>query len=234
MKKLTLLCFLLVAICCQSRPAAAASDFELWSEIGLKYKLSKQFRFELDGMFRLDDNASRMQSLMPEFSVTYRAFKFLRFRAGYRYLLKPEYSSSTAYYSWHRFFFDVRLRYRLKPFTFRYRLRYQEQFFIKPANSVLDSDIFKHTLRNKLQVEFDAGLGFEPFLAGELFIRFGDNDGLLHKWRATVGCDYQYDVHQFSLFYRLEGFLHSTQDSSGIVVDNPLANILGISYHYSF
>jgi uncharacterized protein DUF2490 len=227
MKKVTLLGFLLVAICSQSRPASADLDFQFWSEFGVKYKLSKMFRFELDGMLRLDDNASRMESFMPELSVTYRVFKFLRFRAGYRYLLKPEYSpTSTDYYSWHRFFFDVRLRYRLKPFTFRYRLRYQEQFFIRPANSVLDSDIFKHTLRNKLQVEFNAGQGFEPFVAGELFIRFGDNDGYLHKWRATFGCDYEYEAHQFSLFYRIEGMLNGSND--------PLANILGVSYHYSF
>jgi len=224
MKIVALLGFLLVVICSQARPASGASDFQLWSEVGLKYKLSKMFRFELDGLFRLEDNASRMKSLAPEFSFTYRAFKFLRFRAGYRYAVKPEYTDgSPTYYSWHRFFFDVRLRYRLKPVTFKYRLRYQEQFMV---DNGFDS-IYQHTLRNKLQVEFNAGLGFEPFVAGELFIRFGDNDGLLHKWRATVGCDYQYEAHQFSLFYRIQGMLNGSDEPA-------LANILGISYHYSF
>lgn len=51
----TLLLFLALAL---SLPAAAAQDFQLWSEAGVSLKLSKKWRLQFDGHVRLDRNLS--------------------------------------------------------------------------------------------------------------------------------------------------------------------------------
>lgn len=217
----------LFLLCWFAQPslARATSDFQFWSEIGLRAKLSDSFRLDLDGHLRLDDNASRIKSLMPEIAIRYKLFKFLSFKSGYRNLNKPDYEAGGDYVTWHRFFFDVRLRKRFKPITLRYRLRYQEQFHIA-SNEATDETKTRHTLRNRVSIGWKVGHGFEPFAAGELFIRFGDKDGLLRKWRTTLGCQYEIDAIQLAVFYRIDNVLDNEFD--------PTAHILGLSAHYSF
>jgi hypothetical protein len=225
MKTPSIITILLLLTLSLPKDSQATSDFRLWSEIGLKYKISKQLRLELDGHLRLEDSASRIESLMPEFSISYRALKFLKFKAGYRYLLKPSYLENlTVYYSWHRFFFDVRFKWRLKPISANYRLRYQEQFFV--SSTAAEDSKFRHTLRNKLSLNWKASQKLRPFIAGELFIRLASEGGRLHKLRTTLGCNYVLGANKFSLFYRLEEMLDNS--------DDPLAQILGLGYHHTY
>jgi len=201
--------------------AADGHEFQLWTEAGLRYKLSKNLRLGFDQHFRFDKDASEVESIMPELYLTYRVIKRLRIRLGYRFMALPVTSQEDAYCDTaHRFYADLRYRYRAKPFRIRARLRYQEQFGW-PWDE--DGDIqARHTFRQKLFFSVSTPLGLEPFVAGELFLRFGDPDGVLHKWRGSLGLSYELDRHELSIFYRAEGMLDDDTD--------PLYHILGLAY----
>jgi hypothetical protein len=207
-------------------PAGAASDIQPWTELGVRYKLSRQFRLKFDQHFRFDEEfrGHSRHSLISELAASWRVFRFLRLEAGYRYIAEITESFEDPYTdSWHRFFVDARLRYRIKPVTLHYRLRLQEQFGKPWGNDALE---YIHTIRNKIGVEVKLAGGFVPFLSGELFLRIDDPDGALHKWRLTAGLDYEIGSHTITAFYRMEEMLGDPQD--------PTRHILGTGYHYAF
>lgn len=206
-------------------PASAGQDFQLWSEAGIRARIAKRWRLAFDGHLRLEKNLSAVDSVMPELSVSYRAAKFLRLEAGFRYIAEPIESLEDTYLeSWYRFFAGARLSHRFKPVTLRYRLRFEEEFG-RPwtKNEALTA---KHTVRNLLGAEVRLPGGFIPNLSCELFLRVADPDGALHKWRVTAGLDWEIGRHTLSLYYRIEDPLGDAED--------PTRHILGTGYHYSF
>jgi hypothetical protein len=213
--------FLLAAL-----TAPASADVQLWTEAGLRYDISKQFRLKFDSHARFDRDLTATQSIMPEVAFSYRPFKFLRLEAGYRFCAEPFGSEEGTYFdSWHRLHADVRLRYRIKPVTVRYRLRYQEKFGRPWKGGEQLKNL--HTVRNKVSVSVKLPAGFRPFVSGEIFNRVGDSRRAFHKWRLSAGLEYTLGSHQVALFYRREEALH---DDPGF---EP-RNILAFGYHYGF
>jgi hypothetical protein len=206
-------------------PAGAASDFQLWTEAGVRVKLAKKWRLQFDQHVRFDHDLSATDSIMPEIAVSYRPARFIRLEAGYRYIAEPVDSREDTYLeSWQRFFADVQLRHRFKPVTLRYRLRFEEEFGWPWRND--EELVAQHTVRNRLGAEVKLPGGFVPFLSAELFLRIDDPDGALHKWRATAGLDWEIGPHVVTVFYRMEDMLDDAGD--------PTRHILGTGYHYAF
>jgi len=98
-------------------------------------------------------------------------------------------------------------------------------FFILGRERKKDTWRFTQTLRNKAEIGINLGKGFVPYISGEVFMRFKDPDGILHKWRATTGLGYTYKSHEFDLYFRGEGFLNN---------QNVTRAILGTGYRYVF
>lgn len=213
---------LLAAACLLAPRDTAAGDFQLWSEAGVRARLHKRLRLKIDALFRFDRNLSATESVAPQVALSWRAWKFLRLEAGYRTGIEPIESREPTYLDiWHRFHLDLRWRLPVNPVRFRYRLRYQEQFGWPWTD---DPDLVaRHTMRHKLDVEWKAGAGLEPFTAAELFTCIADPDGPLHKWRITAGLDLETGDHVFTLFYRFEDMLDDPED--------PDRHILGVEYH---
>ncbi len=188
-------------------------------------KLAKKWRLKFDGHLRLERNLSAVDSVMPELAVNYRATKFLRLEAGFRYIAEPIESLEEIYVdSWHRFFAEAQLRQKFQPVTLRYRLRFDEEFgWPWDQNEELT---VKHTVRNLLGAEMKLPGGLAPFLSGELFLRISDPDGALHKWRLTAGLDWELGRHTLTLYYRMEDPLGDPED--------PTRHILGTGYHWAF
>ncbi len=214
-----------VIVLLMALPARAGSDFQPWTEIGVRYKFSRQFHLKFDQHLRFDEEfrGYSRHRIMPQLTAVWRINKFLRLEGGYRFKAEIIESLEETYIDpWHRFFFDTRLRYRIKPVTLRYRLRLQEQF-----GEPLHEDMkYRHTIRNRIGAELKFPCGFVPFLSGELFLRIDDPDGVLHKWRVTAGLDYEIGSHTITAFYRFEEMLGDPQD--------PTRHILGTAYHYAF
>jgi Protein of unknown function (DUF2490) len=205
---------------------AAADDWQLWTEAGVRVKLSERFRLKVNQHLRIHEDVSTLEKIMPEAIVAYRAQKFLRIALGYRFIAELVERNDEGYIdTWHRAFLDAKLRGRWKPFGLDYRLRFQEQLgYPREDDGELKA---KHTIRNKLSASWDVGAGFEPFVLGELFNRVDDPDGIWHKWRAGLGVDYELEDHDLTLSYRMEESL--TDDP-----DNVTTHIVTLGYAYSF
>lgn len=205
---------------------AAADDLQLWTEAGVRVKLSERFRLKVNQHLRIHDDVSTVEKLMPEAIVAYRALDFLRLEAGYRFIAEFVQRNDEGYVdAWHRAFVDAKLRGRWKPFGLDYRLRLQEQLgYPRKDDGELKTT---HTIRSKLAASWDVGAGFEPFILGELFNRVDDRDGIWHKWRAGIGFDYELKDHAFTLSYRMEESL--TDDPDSIT-----KHIATLGYAYSF
>ncbi|MBN2498940.1 MAG: DUF2490 domain-containing protein [Deltaproteobacteria bacterium] len=216
---------LLAAMALLAPRARASSDFQLWSELGVRYRFAKRWQLKVDAHLRFDENLSATRSLAPECAISYRVWKYMRLEAGYRSVIEPIESRERTYAdTWHRFFVDLRFRYRIKPVTLRLRLRGQEQFGWPWKNG--EELNVRHTLRQKLGAEWKTGCGLVPLLSGELFVRLADPDGALHKWRLTAGLDYELGAHLLGLFYRLEDVIDDPEE--------PVRHILGLGYHFHF
>lgn len=86
----------------------------------------------------------------------------------------------------------------------------------------------KHTLRSKLQVEYDRkGALFTPYLSAELF-----NGWKTEKVRYTAGTDINVSKqHTFNVFYRYQ----KPYDTSDSDYDyDPDMHYIGIGYKYKF
>jgi hypothetical protein len=225
--------------------SAAGNDFQLWTEAGATYELNKQFRLKFGQHLRFEENASGVDTTMPQLSVSCRPLKHLRLEAGYRFIAEPRDDDAAdnsavhgTFYRRHRLFGDVRLRFRFKPITLRYRLRYQEQFGKDFENDPDEEFGWVHTVRNKLELELKLPAGFEPFVSTELFNRLGEKayqrDQELYKWRLTAGLEYTLDAHQLTLFYRLEIYLADNTWGGDDIHEGDQRHILGLGYQFNF
>lgn len=213
---------LLIAVLWLPALPAAASDFQSWTELGVRYRISREFRLKFDQHFRFDEEIRgySRHKIMPELAAVWRVARYLRLEAGYRYKAEITESREDPYAdSWHRFHVDVRLRYRFKPVTLRYRLRFQEQFGEPWGSESLE---FIHTIRNRIGAEMKLPGGLVPFVSAELFLRID----VLHKWRLTAGLGYEIGSHAITVFYRLEDMIADSNDANH--------HILGTAYHYAF
>ena len=204
-------------------PAGAAeNDFELWTEAGVRYRISRQFRLKFDQHYRHYQDGSE---LMPELAVSYRPFRFLRLEGGYRFI--AEFIENADDRIWHRLFADVRLRLRLRSVTLRHRLRFQEVISGEGLGS-------KQAIRNKLGAEVRLGAGFVPFVSTELFNRLDDSRRAWFKWRLTTGLDYILGSHQFTLFYRLEIYLFNDNQGAVTCSRGDMNHVFALGYHFRF
>lgn len=222
--KLSSVFFIAAVILVISSSSYAADDFQLWFEVGAKYNLNKKFRLDFDQHIRLDDNASGIESISPELAVKYDFLKFLSFKGGYRFTVEPvSKNGGTVNDYWHRIFADARFRQRFKPISLIYRFRFQEVFGWPKFE--FGGAKFKHTIRNKIELQWDATKDLEPFFSAEVYARINDNDGILHKYRITLGAQYDIGKHTPELFYRYEELLNGSDQ---------VAHIIGLGYHYEF
>lgn len=200
---------------------AGASDFQSWTELGVRCRISREFRLKFDQHLRFDEEfrGHSRHKIMPELAAVWRINRYLRLEAGYRYKAEIIESNQAPYTdSWHRFHIDVRLRYNIRPVRLRYRLRVQEQF----GEPLYEPMQYAFTIRNKVGIEARFPCGFVPFLSSELFLRVD----VLHKWRLTAGLDYEFGSHTITAFYRMEDMIADTNDANH--------HILGTAYHFSF
>jgi hypothetical protein len=215
MKRMFAVAIVVAVAAVDAKPAQAQSDFQIWTEAGVKKKINKAFRVSAAGLLRFDDNASRVKAAMPEAGLSYRAQKWLRFGTGYR--LERKRDNSGTFETRHRLHLEGRLRYNVtKSVRLEYRLRYQES--IRSGGN-------RHDLRNRL------GASWQPSDLGlygkvETFTRFGNGNGAVYrKLRFTVGANYDFGDFDADLYYRIEDGKDDPTD--------PTVHIVGLAFYYS-
>lgn len=199
-------------------PTPAEADTQLWTELALEHDLTRRWSLMFEQHVRFDADVSRVGSVMPEPSVSYRVEKWFRVGAGYR--LEYERNNDDELVARHRAYVFTRLRKDLGDVRLDHRLQLQEQW--RPdANRVN-----RHTVRNRGEVSY-GGLGaFTPVASVETHHILGEDGNTIHlgKLWLTAGVDWERDRLGVGVFYRLVTAQHDPNDPTGHVVG------LGVGY----
>ena len=182
MKKLSLICCFIPLLLLSQE-----SDFQSWSKVGVQYKIHKKLSTTLSQGYRLRENASLPDKGFTTLAVVYKIDKDFKLGVGYR--LNENYDLAQRVTFQNRYFTDIYLRKKHKKWTFKDRLRYQNQ-----AN--------KYALRNKAEVTYNIRkTPLEPYLAVEAFYNFE----VVNKLRYTLGASYPINKKiNFDLYYRIQ------------------------------
>lgn len=216
-------CFLGLICLAAADPVQAASEEEIWTRAGLRYKPIKRVLLGLDQYLRFDLGPAQVNDVATDVSGAYDPKKWIRLRLGYRY--RQRRNSFGRFVPWHRVYADVGLDEKVRKIRLGYRLRYLEQF-TWDAGEILDDEEHRRTLRNKVSVGWETDRFVEPELSGELFLRLGGPEGTgFTKYRITAAARFSVGKHDFSVYYRLEDPIRDSND--------PHLHILGLTYDFS-
>ncbi|MFN0246286.1 MAG: DUF2490 domain-containing protein [Kofleriaceae bacterium] len=197
-----------------SHPALA--DVQLWSEAGVSKRATKRLQVELSLQTRFDQDISRLQALLPEVGVRYRAIRWLRVGGGYR--LEYERDNNGDLVVRHRVSAYARASYTVKRVRLDYRLMVVEQW--RPSSN----DQYRTVLRNRVDVSYRDLGPWTPGVSAEVFHALGDLDQADYdKLRLTAGVSLERKQHSIDVFYRAE--LHADPAE-------PTFHILGLGYHF--
>lgn len=206
--------FVVLFLC--SATAFAETDMQVWSNLGVQHNFNRRFRISFEQHIRFDDNASRLNALMPELVVDYRARRWLRFGTGYRLSYKRTKSGDRAVR--HRFHAYGQAVARLGSFRAGYRLRWQE-LLLDAGNGL------RHSLRNRAVIRWRAAKNLSFATSAETFHRVADGNGIQYrKFRVTVGGQRRIGETAVELYYRIEIPRKASPD--------PILHIFGLGFRY--
>lgn len=193
---------------------AQQTDLGMWNGIAIEKELSKKFEFQMEEEIRFADNITRINSLLTELGLTYKANKYYRIGLSYRFTYRPKNGAID-----NRITLSNEARYKLEDFTFTYRLNVQKDFSTKEP--------IEYKIRNRLGIDYKINKHWEVGIAGELFYSFYYNRNVLDRYRLKWGVDHRFNKHHslgFTLIFQEE-----------FNVANPDREvILATKYKYSF
>lgn len=175
--RLFLSCIMLLAIA-----IGQAQDAEIWLGAKAKYELNGQIRLGFQQEFRWVDHSDKDPwRSFTQLSTKIKINDFFGFRIGTRF---TDRSLNRL-----RLYGDALLKYKKKglPIRVSYRLRFQHTY--KFDNEISEPEKWSCVLRNKLTVEYNLSKLVDPYVAGELFYDFSDEE--TYQFRLTLGADWR-------------------------------------------
>lgn len=189
------------------------SDFQLWLDAGVDYKINKKFDLKLEAAYRRENNLADINENYIELQARTDPFKFLVISGGYRL------SGWFEEFLVNRVFGFVRFSFDLKRFRFHYRLRYDYNF-----NTSLEP--LPKNIRNKIKIRYRTRkFPLDPYVSYELFYRTNYNEYKFSQQRIDIGLDYS-----ISKKNKLKAYYRYQQQLNAIFPENNF--ILGLSYTY--
>lgn len=189
------------------------NDFEVWTSLKLEKEFLQNFEADLEGSYRVYDNATRLKGLLGELSITYKHKKWLRVKIGYRIANRVEVIE-------HRLKGDLELQAEINRFEISLRNRLQREWEVNK-----DPVDF---LRERLELSYNINnFPLDPFIAGEAWYRFSTIENQYEEFRADFGFEWSISKKSdLDLFYRI---------MDEVNVNNPLRSyVLGLEFTYSF
>ena len=153
----------------------AETDNLLWTSSGITYQPAKRWKLQGTQNFRFMENASRLESLMPQAEFEYSPYKWLDVGGGYRFIYESKKDDEMV--SAHRYNADIQFAHKLGNFKLSYRLRYQEKHKSENLDIIM-------RLRNRFKLSYDTQTPYSPLLAMESFT---GEDLNTRKTRLTMG-----------------------------------------------
>ena len=188
-------------------------DFESWNSINLRKDIFKDFRVELEGGYRIDENLTRTKAILGEVGLTYQFKKWLRFKLNYRLSTKIEFLE-------HRLKGDIILRAYIKRFRIDLRTRLQREW-------IRNRDP-KDFLRERLKLSYNIRkFPLDPFISGEAWYRFSNVENQFEELRANIGLIW-------NIGYKCElDFLYRIMNEVNVTFPDR-TYVLGLEFTYSF
>lgn len=193
-----------------------SQDLESWNKIGLKYKINKKFGIGLEQSIRLNQNASTIDQVLTDLNFKIKPTSYLNFELGLRYV--SDRGGNDLFDNDFRFNLDAIFKHKVKPFSFKYRLRFQNRNEI--GLSTAEGDYFKNYLRFKASAEYNIKKWkFDPVFSAEIFRDMTKYTGGFDKLRFTLGTSYSLKKWgELAAFYRIEQSLGATYPKTTYII----------------
>ena len=175
------------ALIAAALPAAAQdTDFQTWSSIGVKKKLSKKLSVTVEEELRLSNNSTAFGKNNVSASTTYNLHKKLRVGAGYRFSYVNDFDDG--YSLAHRLMLNATLRHKTDAdIVLSLRERFQTDWSSAPH------EYATMYLRHKLQAAYSSkDSPWGPFVSVEFSQSLNNpvQNGI-DRVRALAGCEYE-------------------------------------------
>ena len=199
-------------------------DFMVWTELGVKGKLTKDLTWatELNTRF----NNTGVQTFFPQAKLKYKVTKWFKPSVDYRLVVDK--NKYTNYKLSHRVNVNAEFGEKFQRLSVELRLRYQYAF--NRLNSTSYDADFDQALRFKPEFEYDFKNSiFSPTVGAEIFYNpvYGENGRELNKIRFILGTKLELNgPHGVSIKYLVDKWL---QDYS-----RSLRHVFSVSYSYKF
>jgi hypothetical protein len=200
-----------------------------WTRLGFSKKLAPRISASVAPQLILQDNFSRVGSMLTDFGLSYKLHPMLSLSGAYRLVARfPE--GEAAISTRHQLLLNLSSSYRITSgLKLYYRFRYQTQ-----SPEILE---FMHTetlnssqyFRNRLKLRYSANYYLRPWMSYELFHRMGHprRGNYLRADRLLLGLDLRVDErNRLNVFVGPQNRLDRN--------DRPLRMIFGTTYSVSF
>ena len=214
----------------QTKPLDTNRDFGFWSSTQINYKFNKRWTFSLEEQYRLKDNLTAFDRLLTQLEAEYNLSKQFEFGLGLRHLwLNDNLGNQQGLEHHFRFYLDASHKSKVNRFSFRNRLRYQQQNQL--GRSRLEGDYTCRYYRWKSTIIYNIrNWKLDPEIATEFFYhsQLGQLSGLLgFKYRLVFETEYRINKSQQINFRMLT--------EKELQIFNPQRNnVIEIKYNYSF
>lgn len=198
-------------------------DLETWSTIGLRVKPVDQLDIRLEQGLRLRENSAVIDQVLTELAFKVKPHKHFDFGVGLRYIYDQ--GQNLEFDNDFRIHLDFGVKHKIKRWSMKYRLRYQNRNEI--GLSYDDGDVKKNYLRLKIGTEYNIKKWkLDPKLSVEIFRDLTRYSGDFDNFRWTLGTEYKTKrVGTFGAFYRMERELNATYPKT--------TSIIGVNYLYT-
>ena len=200
-----LILFLLPIFC-----IAQEEDFQSWSTITLKQKVSKKFDFYLRSTVRYRENSSIISKAFIDLKIKYKIKKNMSFAFGYRDINSWNYRLSRQ--NTERFYTDIVLRKKIDRYVFFVRNRFQRQGGLNNYNNVF---------RQRFKLAYNIkGTKLEPAISTEYFYHLTRQ---LNKLRHSIVLSYPLSKKiDFDLGYRFQHEINIARPKNLFIIDAKL------------
>jgi hypothetical protein len=141
------------------------SDFESWTDIGLRKKINEKLSLDLEESIRMNYNPGTIKSFNTDIGAEYELNESIEIKATYRLSMRKR---PNGYFSKHRGAFDVTAKnsFNQLKISLRNRTQIEKDSYI---NEQLDL-YPKYENRNRLKLLYNIrGVKTDPFFAIEVF-----------------------------------------------------------------
>ena len=199
-----------------------SSVFQVWNELGVSGKLTKDFSYGVDLTSRFGQEG--LGTIFPQLSLKYKLNKYVRLSVDYRLIGKKELNGN--FLTSNRINGNIQFSYTVKRHSFGFRTRYQYSF--TKIGGPYESE-FDQAFRFKPSYSLDINNSiFTPNLSCEFFYNplMGENGKQFTRIRYYAGIEMELDgPHSLELGYYYD---------QKIQVANPVnRSIMNLSYSYA-